>query len=520
MADSTLENLKEISLSQAEIKELYENKYLSPDLARVFRGSWKHEVNGLWYGDRNMPVFAKNAGAKLAIDLGITSPCLFFTDNFLVGVVKPNEIHGKNGISEYKDEIHELVVIPLSYIEKIEVEGDRLDGAYSNTSKKIENNAIKGAVIGGVLAGSTGAVIGAVAGGQPKEKVTTTVGSFDVTPVKVKIVLKRKQITGLYGIDMFEADNKGGKLRDAGKWTLVMNEELTGWQHDIESINDGTLIEQYNDWFKSQIENAIDFDIRYKIIEYLRAKYSVRLSVSKFCSEDSLIEGISEEIGKDCLPERITAVIDKYDGFLETKGELEDSIQKKEKALSSLGFFKKEEKRALENEINELKVKLRDTGDCKIYSVLKDEYWTAITAEEAERKNDRIGDAKAVVLEQAKELFGINSPNGKRFNHAVLRNKSPKLQVYTEDEVLSTLRLLHKEGILEKSKAPNGNILWEVKGQVSADSSASDQNSKPQSDTGNSISGADEILKYKNLMDQGIITPEEFEAKKKQILGI
>lgn len=34
------------------------------------------------------------------------------------------------------------------------------------------------------------------------------------------------------------------------------------------------------------------------------------------------------------------------------------------------------------------------------------------------------------------------------------------------------------------------------------------------------FSGADEILKYKELMDDGIITQEEFEAKKKQLLGL
>ena len=35
-----------------------------------------------------------------------------------------------------------------------------------------------------------------------------------------------------------------------------------------------------------------------------------------------------------------------------------------------------------------------------------------------------------------------------------------------------------------------------------------------------STSGADEILKFKNLLDQGIITEEEFIAKKKQLLGL
>lgn len=34
------------------------------------------------------------------------------------------------------------------------------------------------------------------------------------------------------------------------------------------------------------------------------------------------------------------------------------------------------------------------------------------------------------------------------------------------------------------------------------------------------LSDADEIKKYKNLLDEGIITQEEFEAKKKQLLGL
>lgn len=36
----------------------------------------------------------------------------------------------------------------------------------------------------------------------------------------------------------------------------------------------------------------------------------------------------------------------------------------------------------------------------------------------------------------------------------------------------------------------------------------------------NTVSSADEILKYKNLLDQGIITQEEFEAKKQQLLDL
>ena len=38
--------------------------------------------------------------------------------------------------------------------------------------------------------------------------------------------------------------------------------------------------------------------------------------------------------------------------------------------------------------------------------------------------------------------------------------------------------------------------------------------------TGSTNSAADEILKFKNLLDQDIITQEEFNAKKKELLGL
>lgn len=46
------------------------------------------------------------------------------------------------------------------------------------------------------------------------------------------------------------------------------------------------------------------------------------------------------------------------------------------------------------------------------------------------------------------------------------------------------------------------------------------QNDRPETTLPMQQSGADEILKYKQLMDQGIITHDEYEAKKRQLLGI
>lgn len=43
---------------------------------------------------------------------------------------------------------------------------------------------------------------------------------------------------------------------------------------------------------------------------------------------------------------------------------------------------------------------------------------------------------------------------------------------------------------------------------------------KGNSTSVNQISAADEIMKFKALLDQGIITQEEFDSKKKQLLGL
>lgn len=47
-----------------------------------------------------------------------------------------------------------------------------------------------------------------------------------------------------------------------------------------------------------------------------------------------------------------------------------------------------------------------------------------------------------------------------------------------------------------------------------------DNNKGQLEDNINNSSQADEILKFKNLLDQGIISEEEFDAKKKQLLNL
>jgi len=66
-------------------------------------------------------------------------------------------------------------------------------------------------------------------------------------------------------------------------------------------------------------------------------------------------------------------------------------------------------------------------------------------------------------------------------------------------------------GFTEKVKSIADNIINDR--QASLDTT----NSESQAST---VSSADELLKFKSLLDSGVITQEEFDAKKKQILGL
>ena len=47
-----------------------------------------------------------------------------------------------------------------------------------------------------------------------------------------------------------------------------------------------------------------------------------------------------------------------------------------------------------------------------------------------------------------------------------------------------------------------------------------DAPTNPKTQAVNAVSDVEELKKYKELLDSGIITQEEFDAKKKQLLGI
>ncbi len=57
-----------------------------------------------------------------------------------------------------------------------------------------------------------------------------------------------------------------------------------------------------------------------------------------------------------------------------------------------------------------------------------------------------------------------------------------------------------------------GSLIWAVLNKQSDDDKEVSENAI--------LNGADAIVKYKNLLDQGVITKEEFETKKRELLDL
>jgi len=78
---------------------------------------------------------------------------------------------------------------------------------------------------------------------------------------------------------------------------------------------------------------------------------------------------------------------------------------------------------------------------------------------------------------------------------------------------LLKLHRLHKDSA-QKTHSKIIKVLQDLEKICSVQSVA------PSSGVNPKTSIADEILKFKNLLDQGIITQEEFEEKKKRLLAL
>ena len=120
--------------------------------------------------------------------------------------------------------------------------------------------------------------------------------------------------------------------------------------------------------------------------------------------------------------------------------------------------------------------------------------------------------AKVQITVTDKRVFGINSA-GKRVDlpldsiSAVGTSRFSGLAVTTASGAIKFTSLKNRDELHDAIS----NLLIERQQKPTATTTIKQE--IPQSN-------ADELAKYKDLMDKGIITKEEFDAKKKQLLGL
>lgn len=92
------------------------------------------------------------------------------------------------------------------------------------------------------------------------------------------------------------------------------------------------------------------------------------------------------------------------------------------------------------------------------------------------------------------------------------------ISAYSTGSFMSTIAVATSSGLTKFALIGNyeeiGNVLSRMINE------RQDNTAKIESDSQTTNHGMDDLVKLKNLLDQGIITQEEFDAKKKQLLGL
>ncbi|EJE98221.1 SHOCT domain-containing protein [Liquorilactobacillus mali] len=132
------------------------------------------------------------------------------------------------------------------------------------------------------------------------------------------------------------------------------------------------------------------------------------------------------------------------------------------------------------------------------------------------------GLGRAIVFGAATGGIGaiVGGITGKKSASSV--NTETKIKVVSKSETANVSYIIFNQKKLKKNSNTYKQIAIEVDKTLAFLQNVIDEQSKEMNveKVGNPSSVADEIKKFKELADSGVITQEEFEAKKKQLLGL
>lgn len=273
-----------------------------------------------------------------------------------------------------------------------------------------ERDPVKGAIIGGVLAGPTGAVIGAVANSGTKERVIVPGSYVSNKSLTMKLTVRGR--TELLEMTIAEAKKTSRDKEyeiDHEKYYNKINSALSdGPSINASQIVDGTAAKNVLSFFSDSIEEAKQIRVRFEeacnywssnpihknnleqAIEYLQKKYS---------DNQTLLNELTSQLD--------LYINEKKEETERNKNEIVELIKQKVEIKKALSFFKRG---PIKKEINDLKTELKS---CVYYPSLD---------EGATKKEKEIESIKALiskldrVLPDVKKLkTDISSPTQKEY---------------------------------------------------------------------------------------------------------
>jgi hypothetical protein len=247
---------------------------------------FKYVFTGKYSGSRDDPQILarmKDAGALFVLEF--PSKCLFFTDYFIV------EVSGYDGAyGDFCAHQNKVELLPYSEISSVSFhykESDFYAPSHTETvdvTPKGRGNLAKGALVGGILAGTTGAVVGYAVAQEAKTK--RDIKEFHYEGGRIhrrdfRVSIYDKEGKGARQGYSYANDynyEKGGNYELGRRWTLAGNKALCDIGYDLNSLLDGSIEMQYQEKVNRLLRQGKENEKRLgRLIEY-KEKYGEKLN--------------------------------------------------------------------------------------------------------------------------------------------------------------------------------------------------------------------------------------------------
>ena len=350
--------IKDISLSQEEIKVLLKNKVLSKNLYNIFDIDYESNIS-----QNSLKILVENANvANIFMILKISSTeFLLFAKDFMI-ICSTKLLSEKH---KYKTNMDFPLVIPYSKVSKFNIsQGNNVQMYFEPEYVEKKGDIAKGAMIGAIVAGTSGAIIGAAAN-LPKKVMTTPGKCSDV--YKYTISISFKGCSNKLEFKLFNFDKVSGKFINYfsnDDWVWEINNILLNSNHSMNNLNLDEVTEICNEYierFKEINDGATDYELRKKCIKYISGN---DIGINEYSNNKKFILTVLEII-KESNDSNYSEIVKKIEDIIsEVKkknseiNNIKNQIKDIENKYSSLSFLKFSQKKELKNKKVELDEKL------------------------------------------------------------------------------------------------------------------------------------------------------------------